>query len=269
MAGPLYRQIADQLRRMIESGELKAGMQIPTEDQLMNQFLASRNTVRGALRELTTRGLVYTLHGKGTFVSEPVAPIVITLTSDPKTGRGGGEGLVYTAEVAASGREPDMRDFGVGVRRARPAVARSLGIPRTPKSSSGSRTATWTDCGGHGRPRTTPGAWRPGPRDCSIPVICARGLSATSRRSASIRSGIRTRSSGGPRTRRIRPISTFLPTATCRWSRSGASRSTRTAALSGSPSRRTGPTGTGSSSTTATLRATTTPGVARYRSVRC
>ncbi len=35
MAGPLYRQIADQLRRMIESGELKAGMQIPTEDQLM------------------------------------------------------------------------------------------------------------------------------------------------------------------------------------------------------------------------------------------
>ncbi len=62
-------------------------------------------------------------------MSEPVAPIVITLTSDPETGRGGGEGLVYTAEVAASGREPDLRDFEVGVRRARPAVARSLGIP--------------------------------------------------------------------------------------------------------------------------------------------
>ena len=106
MAGPLYRQIADQLRRMIESGELKAGMQIPTEDQLMEQFHASRNTVRGALKELATRGLVYTLHGKGTFVSERVTPIVITLTSDPETGRGGGEGLVYTAEVAASGRSP-------------------------------------------------------------------------------------------------------------------------------------------------------------------
>jgi DNA-binding GntR family transcriptional regulator len=36
MAGtPLYRKIADQLRRMIESGELRAGTQVPTEDQLM------------------------------------------------------------------------------------------------------------------------------------------------------------------------------------------------------------------------------------------
>ena len=128
MTGPLYRQIADQLRRMIESGEVQAGEQIPTEDQLMKQYHASRNTVRGALRELTTRGLVYTLHGKGTFVSEPVAPIVITLTSDPETGRGGGEGLVYTAEVAASGRRPEMRDLAVGIRRAKPAIARSLRI---------------------------------------------------------------------------------------------------------------------------------------------
>ena len=129
MTGPLYRQIADQLRRLIESGELEAGMQIPTEDQLMGQFHTSRNTVRGALRELTTRGLVYTLHGKGTFVSERPAPIVITLTSDPETGRGGGEGLVYTAEVAASGRKPELRDLVVGFRRARPAIARSLEIP--------------------------------------------------------------------------------------------------------------------------------------------
>jgi len=104
-------------------------MQTPTEDQLMEQFHASRNTVRGALRELTTRGLVYTLHGKGTFVSEPVAPIVITLTSDPETGRGGGEGFVYTAEVAASGRKPEWRDLEVGLRRAKPAIARSLEIP--------------------------------------------------------------------------------------------------------------------------------------------
>lgn len=129
MTGPLYRQIADRLRHMIESGDLKAGQQIYTEDQLMEQFHASRNTVRNALRELTTRGLVDTLHGKGTFVCEPVAPIVITLTSDPETGRGGGEGLVYTAEVAASGRKPELRELEVGFRRAKPAIARSLEIP--------------------------------------------------------------------------------------------------------------------------------------------
>jgi GntR family transcriptional regulator len=128
MTGPLYRQIADQLRRMIESGELEAGMQVPTEDQLMGQYHASRNTVRGSLKELTTRGLVYTLHGKGTFVSEPVRPILITLTSDPETGRGGGEGVVYTAEVAASGRSPVMEAPEVGIRKARSTIARALRI---------------------------------------------------------------------------------------------------------------------------------------------
>jgi GntR family transcriptional regulator len=129
MAGPLYRQIADQLRRMIESGDLEAGAQVPTEDQLMESYHASRNTVRGALKELTTRGLVYTLHGKGTFVSERVRPIVITLTSDPVTGRGGGEGLVYTAEVAASGRSPVMHDPEVGIRKAGAAIAIDLQVP--------------------------------------------------------------------------------------------------------------------------------------------
>jgi GntR family transcriptional regulator len=128
MAGPLYRQIADQLRRMIESGALKAGTQVPTEDQLMQQYHASRNTVRGALKELTTRGLTYTLHGKGSFVSERVRPVVITLTSDPKTGRGGGEGLVYAVEVAASGRSPVMEDPEVGIRRAGSTIARSLQV---------------------------------------------------------------------------------------------------------------------------------------------
>jgi GntR family transcriptional regulator len=129
VAGPLYRQIADMLRREIESGALKAGMQVPTEDQLMASFRASRNTVRGALNELTTRGLVYKQHGKGTFVSERVRPIDITLTSDPETGRGGGEGRVYTAEVAASGRSPDISHREVGVRQAGSVIARSLQIP--------------------------------------------------------------------------------------------------------------------------------------------
>jgi GntR family transcriptional regulator len=129
VAGPLYRQIADQLRRMIESGDLKAGTQVPTEDQLMEEYRASRNTVRGALKELATRNLVYTLHGKGTFVSERVRPIIITLTSDPETGRGGGEGRVYTTEVAASGRDPQMGPLEVSLTRAIPAIAASLQIP--------------------------------------------------------------------------------------------------------------------------------------------
>jgi len=131
MAGPLYRQIADDLRRRIESGELGHGKQLPTEDQLMGSYHTSRNTVRNALKELTTRGLVSTLHGKGTFVSELVSPILTTLTIDPKTGKGGGEGFVYTAEVAASGRLPSAVGPVVEVSKASPVVARSLRISET------------------------------------------------------------------------------------------------------------------------------------------
>jgi GntR family transcriptional regulator len=129
MAGPLYRQIAEELRRKIDSGELKPGSQLPTEDELMDLHHASRNTVRGAIRQLTTRGLVYTLHGKGTFVAERVNPLVSTLTTDPNTGRGGGEGIVYTAEVAASGRTATAQGLTVEMQKATRRVANALHIP--------------------------------------------------------------------------------------------------------------------------------------------
>jgi GntR family transcriptional regulator len=87
--------------------------------------------VRGAITELSIRGLVETLHGKGTFVTEYVRPIVTTLTTDPATGGGGGEGRVYTAEVAASGRTATTTTQAprVEVQKARPDIADALRIP--------------------------------------------------------------------------------------------------------------------------------------------
>lgn len=129
MAAPLYRQIADELRRKIDSGQLRPGSQLPTEDELMEQHHASRNTVRGAINQLAISGLVITLHGKGSFVAEQVNPIVTTLTTDPETGSGGGEGLVYTAEVARSGRIATTSSTRVELQRATKQVADSLSIP--------------------------------------------------------------------------------------------------------------------------------------------
>lgn len=128
MAGPLYREIARDLRRKINSGALPQGSRLPTEDELIKEYGSSRNTVRGALRELAGRGLVYTLHGKGTYVAEVLPPIVTTLTMDLATRGGGGEGWVYTAEVAASGRSATSGPMVVGVQKANAAVADSLRI---------------------------------------------------------------------------------------------------------------------------------------------
>jgi GntR family transcriptional regulator len=128
MAGPLYRQIAEDIRRKINSGELEPGSQLPTEDELMEEHHASRNTVRGAIKELAISGLVITLHGKGTFVAERVNPLVTTLTTDPTTGRGGGEGIVYTAEALASGRNASAQCLTVEIQKATRRVASALHI---------------------------------------------------------------------------------------------------------------------------------------------
>jgi GntR family transcriptional regulator len=81
------------------------------------------------MRQLTTRGVVTTLHGKGTFVAERVSPLVTTLTTDPKTGRGGGEGIVYTAEAAASGRNATTRGLTVEIQKATRRISNALNIP--------------------------------------------------------------------------------------------------------------------------------------------
>lgn len=129
MVGPLYRQVADALRQKIESGEYEPGTQLPTEDKLIAEYHMSRNTVRAAIKELATAGLVETRHGIGTFVPEQVLPIVTSLTADLHAGRGGGEGLVYTAEVARSGRKATSGDTRVEMQRANAAIADSLKIP--------------------------------------------------------------------------------------------------------------------------------------------
>src|ERR1700684_2171422 len=99
MVEPMYRQIADDLRRQIEEGTLAAGQQLGTELELREKYNASRNTVRDAIKWLIARGLLETRPGQGTFVVERISPFVTTLTDDPETGLGGGEGYTYNKEV--------------------------------------------------------------------------------------------------------------------------------------------------------------------------
>jgi GntR family transcriptional regulator len=126
VAEPMYRQIADDLRRKIESGELKRGGQLPTEIDLREQYDASRNTVRDAIKWLITRGMVETRPGQGTFVTERIIPFVTTLTGDPDTGWD--DKAVYRAEVVASQRTPEISEPRVEIQRATALVANALHI---------------------------------------------------------------------------------------------------------------------------------------------
>lgn len=84
MANPMYRQIAEDLRGRIESGELAPGSQLPTELELRDRYNASRNTVRDAVKWLTNLGLVVTRPGQGTYVVQKIEPYTTTLTGSPK-----------------------------------------------------------------------------------------------------------------------------------------------------------------------------------------
>lgn len=125
MADPIYLQIADDLRAQIESGKLKPGQQLETEGELVRLFGASRNTVRDAIKRLTTLGLVVPRPGQGTFVVEKPVPFVTTLTADPSTG----DSLVYQYQVNQLGRSPSSSGVVVEIQKANAGVAAELGVP--------------------------------------------------------------------------------------------------------------------------------------------
>src|SRR5450755_2797353 len=129
MAEPMYRRIAQELRQEIQSGTPGPGEQLPTEFELRERYDASRNTVRDAIKLLTTFGLVETRPGTGTFVIEKIEPFVTTLSADPETGLGGGEGEAAYSEVKDRGREPSWSIPKVEVQVAAGNVAARLRIP--------------------------------------------------------------------------------------------------------------------------------------------
>ena len=73
---PIYRQIIDQIRFGIASGQLKLGEQLPTVRTLAVELKVNLNTVSKAYKELEIKNILETHQGTGTFISkiESVVP---------------------------------------------------------------------------------------------------------------------------------------------------------------------------------------------------
>jgi GntR family transcriptional regulator len=126
MAQPMYQQIADDLRLKIETGELAPGAQLPTELELRERYEASRNTIRDAIKRLTSLGLVETKPGQGTFVVQRIDPFVTILTDNSERGIVGGS-VAYLSEVSESHRAARATTPRVEI-QASDEIARRLGI---------------------------------------------------------------------------------------------------------------------------------------------
>ncbi len=67
---PLHRQLLNELRHAILTGELKPHDQLPGELELVGQLGISRATIRRAWESALEEGLLYRVAGKGTYVSD-------------------------------------------------------------------------------------------------------------------------------------------------------------------------------------------------------
>jgi GntR family transcriptional regulator len=128
MTQPMYHQIADDLRGRIEAGELEPGAQLPTELELREKYEASRNTIRDAIKRLTSLGLVETRPGQGTFVVQRIDPFVTTLTGDATRANAGVESTAYLSGVSEQHRHAMVSTPRVEVHVAPTQIADRLRI---------------------------------------------------------------------------------------------------------------------------------------------
>ncbi len=92
MSEPLYCQVERNIRTYIEDMDLEPGDVLPTEQEFIKKLNVSRSTLRHALNNLQSNGLISKQQGRGTFVTEPYYEENLTrLTSFTEDSRNKGQ----------------------------------------------------------------------------------------------------------------------------------------------------------------------------------
>ncbi len=64
----MYVQVAEHIAARIEAGELSGGQRMAPERDVATEYGVAYNTVRKSMELLRQRGLIVTMHGRGTYV---------------------------------------------------------------------------------------------------------------------------------------------------------------------------------------------------------
>ena len=123
MPSTLYAKIEETIATEIAQGEYRPGDQLPTEDELLQRFQVSRITVRRAIQNLVSRGLLEIRRGLGTFVLSPRIGAELTkltgFVEDMKSvGRRASARVVSQDVIAASARVAERLQLDWATRRA-------------------------------------------------------------------------------------------------------------------------------------------------------
>jgi DNA-binding GntR family transcriptional regulator len=114
---PLYYQFAEHVRDAIKSGALVPGERLPNEIELAKSFDMSRPTMRQALGELVSEGLLVRQRGVGTIVTPDEIRRHVELTS-------------LLEDLEASGRRASTRVISLGTGTGPDAAATALRVER-------------------------------------------------------------------------------------------------------------------------------------------
>ena len=72
---PIYRQIVNQVKYLVASGQLLPEEELPAIRVLAKQLLVTPNTIVKAYDELKKEGVVQKRHGSGTYVTDALSPL--------------------------------------------------------------------------------------------------------------------------------------------------------------------------------------------------
>ena len=72
---PIYEQVVDEIEQMVMHGILEADSQLPSVRQMASELSINPNTIQRAYGELENRGVIYSVKGKGNFVSPNAAAL--------------------------------------------------------------------------------------------------------------------------------------------------------------------------------------------------
>lgn len=112
---PATTQLAEKLKAWILQDELRPGVRLPSEREIIEESGLSRITVRGALSRLEREGFVVRRQGLGTFVAEPVRQELVGVRTIVEVLQA--HGLDPRVEVLRFGRERASRYVSDVLRR--------------------------------------------------------------------------------------------------------------------------------------------------------
>ncbi len=67
----MYEQVKERILEDVRAGRLLPGVKLPSERQLCQVYSVSRVTIRRAIRDLVSAGVLESVSGKGTYVRDP------------------------------------------------------------------------------------------------------------------------------------------------------------------------------------------------------